>query len=197
MRNEELQRASQKFLERYAQFASHMLTLTMRDHISISPTRQSRLRGSGGGWSISEHAAREAVHYFIERLNSKMFGRRSRKAATMSKCRIIAIPIIEGLRSHKRTHVHILIGNIPTEKLADLGKMISEAWQRTSVSMPDMRLDPITDDEGAAFYLTKEVGYINDDAIDWNIASIPAVLHTLPRRLCVTKLLAEMLIARR
>ena len=194
MRNEELQRASQKFLERYAQFASHMLTLTMRDHISISPTRQRGLLASScdNGWDISEHAARDAVRYFITRLNHQIFGRRSSKLATKSKCRIIAIPIIEGLRSYKRTHVHILIGNIPPAKLENLQEIISATWKRCSVAMSDMKLESLYDAEGAAFYLTKEVGYINDDVIDWNIASIPAVLHTQPRRLCVTKLLAEL-----
>lgn len=194
MRNEELQRASQRFLERYAQFASHMLTLTMRDHIPVSSTRKRGLTATncGNGWDISEHAARDAVRYFIARLNYKIFGRRSEKLATKSKCRIIAIPIIEGLRSYKRTHVHILIGNIPATKLAQLEEIIAETWKRCSVAMPDMKLDPLHDAEGAAFYLTKEVGYVNNDAIDWNIASIPEVLHTRPRRLCVTKLLAEL-----
>ena len=160
-----------------------MLTLTMRDQISISPTRQrnSPAFGHSGGWNLSEHAAREAVRYFITSLNYQMYGRRTQKEATKMKCRIIAIPIIEGLKSYKRTHVHILLGNVPEDKLDFLEKMISETWSKCSIAMPGLKLDLLHDAEGAAFYLTKEIGYINDDAIDWNIASIPAVLR-FPRQ---------------
>lgn len=194
MKNIALQRQSQKMLEHYGEFASHMLTLTMRDKTPIQTARQrSALTGCHADrWNISDYAARQAVRHFIVSLNYKIYGRKSSKPATRSKCRIIAIPIIEGLRSYKRVHVHFLLGNIPLSEIPTLETIIRETWKKCNVGMPNMKLDSLHDVDGAAYYLVKEVGYVNDDAIDWNIASIPSVLHTPPRRLCVQTLLAAI-----
>lgn len=163
MRNQNLQRGHQKLLSRYATFSSHMLTLTMKDGISSSK-------------------AHSSIDYFIQQLNWEMYGRKTQKSKTRSKCRIIAIPAIEGLMGQKRIHAHIVIGNIPTDRHQSLERSIREAWSSTKCSMDRMRLDPLHDAEGAAFYLCKEVGFINDDAIGWEIASIPSVLYA-PRKL--------------
>jgi len=158
-----LQLSNQVLLARYAGFASHMLTLTMEDGISSSK-------------------ARSSIRYFIKYLNWEMYGRKTQKEKTRSKCQIIAIPAIEGLMGQKRIHAHIVIGNIPTAKWKTLEMSIREVWKSTKYSMDRMCLDPLHDADGAAFYLCKEVGFINDDAVGWDIASIPSVLYT-PRKL--------------
>lgn len=166
MRDNQLQLAHQNLLKRYAMFASHMLTLTMVD-------------------SVSSASAISSVRYFIQKLNYEIYGRRSRKIKTKAKCQIIAIPVIEGLNSSKRTHAHIVLGNIPQANWQHLEQMIRNIWGKTLGSKERMCLEPLHDIDGASFYLAKEVGYINNDAIEWDIASIPSVLHTPPKRQCV------------
>lgn len=168
MNNHNLQREHQHLLNRYTTFASHMLTLTMKDDISV-------------------HAARSAVRYFITKLNWEMHGNRSRAARTKSKCRIIAIPAIEGQNGNKRIHAHLIIGNIPTERNEHLGKTIQGIWNSTAGNMPRFDLTPLYDIDGASFYLAKEVGYINNDAIAWDLASIPSVLYTRPKQQIVAE----------
>jgi hypothetical protein len=176
MNNHDLQRGHQHLLNRYANFASHMLTLTMKDDISV-------------------HAAKSAVRYFITRLNWQMYGHRTRAARTKSKCRIIAIPAIEGQCGNKRIHAHLILGNIPAGRNENLGKTIRGIWNATSGSNPRFDLAPLYDTDGISFYLAKEVGHINNDAITWDLASVPSVLHTRPKQQSVAdarRILAEL-----
>ncbi|MFJ3055982.1 hypothetical protein [Herbaspirillum sp. NPDC087042] len=168
MKNNNLQRGHQHLLNRYTNFASHMLTLTMKDDISV-------------------HAARSAVRYFITKLNWEMHGNRSRAARTKSKCRIIAIPVIEGQNGNKRIHAHLIIGNVPSERNENFGKTIQGIWNSTKGSMPRVDLTPLHDTDGTSFYLAKEVGYINNDAIAWDLSSVPSVLHTTPKKQTVAE----------
>jgi hypothetical protein len=164
--DKKLQNSTEQMIGRFGSFASHMLTLTMNDKTN---------------WNLSEAAVKQAIRYFVVNLNFKMWGHASRKDKTKAKCQIIAIPVCEGLKSEKRTHVHVLLGNIPDSEIARLEATIVEVWAKTRVGLERMRLDPLHDSDGAAFYLAKEVGYINNDAVDWEIASIPPVLYTPPK----------------
>lgn len=159
MRNVELQQATSTLLNRYATFASYFLTLTMQD-------------------SVGERAASAAIRIFIARLNYAVHGRRSRKAKTRHKCQIIAIPVIEGLSGNKRVHAHMMLGNIPDRTLEQVRLLIGGVWNSIPNALPRIDLEPMADAEGVAFYMAKEVGFCNDDAVGWNIASIPAVLHS-------------------
>lgn len=60
---------------------------------------------------------------------------------------------------------------------AALSRISSFVYTSPSHALPRINLEPMADAEGAAFYTAKEVGFCNDDAVGWNIASIPAVLH--------------------
>ncbi|WP_157221543.1 hypothetical protein [Herbaspirillum sp. YR522] len=145
-----------------------MLTLTMKENISVQ-------------------AVRSAVNRFITKLNWEMHGHRGRQARTKSKCRIIAIPSIEGQNGNKRIHVHLILGNIPTERSEHLGRTIQGILNTTTGSMPRVDLTPLHETDGASLYLAMEVGYVNNDAIAWDWASIPSALYTPPKRQTVAE----------
>lgn len=183
MRNLQLQAGTQSLLARYGEFASHMLTLTLNDGTGYQPAN----KGTGNettakqvNWNVSDTAIKKATQIFIKKLNSAVWKRWAEKPMLAHKCQIIAIPVFEGMNSDKRSHVHMLLGNIAKEKQPELESLIKIAWQQTAIGMSRMHLSKISDLDGAAFYLAKEVGYINNDAVDWNIASIPSVLYTKP-----------------
>lgn len=161
-----MQNSTEQMIGRYASFASHMLTLTMNDKTN---------------WNLSEVAVKKAIKYFVVTLNFKMWKHASRKDKTRAKCQIIAIPVCEGLKSQKRIHVHLLLGNIPDKEVSRLEATIAEVWEKTRIGLERICLEPIHDSDGAAFYLAKEIGYINNDAVDWEAASIPSVLYTPPK----------------
>jgi len=164
--DKKLQNSTEQMIGRFGSFASHMLTLTMNDKTN---------------WNLSETAVKQAIKYFVVSLNFRMWGHASRKDKTRAKSQIIAIPVCEGLKSQKRVHVHMLLGNIPDAEIPALEATILEIWRKTSIGLERMCLDPLHDLDGAVFYLAKEVGYINNDAVDWETASIPSVLYTPPK----------------
>ncbi|WP_423680487.1 hypothetical protein [Undibacterium sp. WLHG33] len=164
--DKKLQNSTEQMIGRFGSFATHMLTLTINDKTN---------------WNISEIAVKKALKYFVVTLNFKMWKHASRKPDTKAKCQIIAIPVCEGMKSQKRVHVHILLGNIPEHEIPKLDATISEIWAKTSIGLERMCLDRLHDLDGAVFYLAKEVGYINNDAVDWEVASIPSVLYTPPK----------------
>lgn len=164
--DKKLQDSTEQMIGRFGSFASHMLTLTMNDKTN---------------WNLSEVAVKKAIKYFVVALNFKMWRHASRKDKTRAKCQIIAIPVCEGLKSRKRVHVHILLGNIPDTEIPGIETTIIEIWEKTRIGLERMCLDQIHDLDGVAFYLAKEVGYINNDAVDWEIASIPSVLYMPPK----------------
>jgi hypothetical protein len=164
--DKKLQSSTEQMLGRFGSFSSHMLTLTMNDKAN---------------WNLSEAAIKQAIRYFVVTLNFKMWRHASRKDKTRAKCQIIAIPVCEGLKSEKRAHVHILLGNIPIAEIPKLEATVADVWSQTKIGLERMQLDELHDSDGVAFYLAKEIGYINNDAVDWEIASIPAVLYTPPR----------------
>ena len=179
MNRKQLQAAGQYLVERYGAWATHMLTLTFTDMKRGGYVIQ-------GGWAkgavnsyeyeLTAEAAMDSVRYFVEALNYKCFGRKTRKQRTKNVCRILAIPVLEGLNSCKRVHTHILLGNIPVHMLTRLEDTVQEIWANTKWGMRRMQLDELHDLDGAAHYLTKEVGYINDGAVCWEHASVPGRL---------------------
>lgn len=164
--DKKLQSSTEQMIGRFGSFASHMLTLTMNDKLN---------------WNLSENAVKQAIKYFVVALNYRIWGHASRKDKTKARCQIIAIPVCEGLKSQKRVHVHMLLGNIPEAKIPALEATILEIWAKTRIGLERMCLELVYDVDGAVFYLTKEVGYINNDAVDWETASIPSVLYTPPK----------------
>lgn len=127
-------------------------------------------------YGLTEQAATDAVRYFVKALNYKCYGRKSEKQRTKNVCTILAIPVLEGLTGNKRKHTHILLGNIPKHIQPVLAETVQEVWGKTKWGMRRMQLDELHDLDGAAHYLTKEVGYINDGAVCWEHASIPGRL---------------------
>ena len=176
MRNEQLQTASALFIARFHPFLTHMVTLNLLDTRTSTYIKQT-------GWTkdavqrnefeLTDTAATASLRYFIEVLNYALHGRRTRKARYRDVCRILAIPVYEGTRNNKRRHFHILLGNVPQEKLGDLEKLVADAWAATKWGMPGVDVRELHDADGAAYYLSKEVGYYNEDAVLWQQASIP------------------------
>lgn len=175
-KNRPLQHATYRMLEGYAEWCSHALTLTMHD--TKNGTHVIRSGWAKGAISkyeaqITPAAAEASLRYFIEALNYKLWGRRTRNPIYSNRCRIVAIPVLEGMNGQKRLHAHLIIGNIPKEKLSIFEDVARAIWAQSKWGMARMEFREIYDTSGAGYYVAKEVGYINDDAVRWNIASIP------------------------
>lgn len=176
MIDSKLQTASRLFVERFSPFLTHMITLNLLDtrintHIRREGWAKGAIEHKESG--LTDDAALASIRYFIEVLNFSLHGWRTRKNRYKDVCRILAIPVIEGTKGNKRRHFHVLLGNVPAAKLAELERLVADAWARTKWGMPGVNVIELYDGDGAAFYTGKEVGYQNEDAVLWQHASIP------------------------
>ena len=179
MKNTKLQAADRWMLERYGAWATHMLTLTyMESKSGAHVIKDGWAKGAVNyyDYDLTENAAENSLRYFIKALNYRCYGRKSRKQRTKNVCQILALPVIEGAKGNKRMHAHILLGNIPADLGDSLENVAREVWASTKWGMHRLQLDEIHHIDGAAYYVGKEVGYINDGAVRWEHASVPGRL---------------------
>jgi hypothetical protein len=153
----ELRHANRRMLTRYADWADYMLTITFRD--------------GAQGLQPSEAQVRAQLRHLQCSLNCKVWKNRSKHSA---KACILSIPIIEGARTQKRIHAHILLGNVKSKELLQdfMYKYVKKS--RTLAQRYDIA--DVYDADGVAWYLAKETATLNPDAIAWDIASIPSAL---------------------
>ena len=180
MKNKRLQAATGGMLQRYGDWCTHMLTLTLLDNKKttyIKRTGWDKGAVQHYDYDLTDDAAKSSIRYFIEKLNYVMYGRRRRMKRYKNVCKIIALPIYEGAKSTKRRHFHVLLGNIPASQLAKLRKTISDTWMTAKWAMKRVDVKEIHDIDGIAHYLQKEIGYCNDEAVLWERASIPGRLQ--------------------
>jgi hypothetical protein len=153
--------ANATMLGHYAQWASHMLTLTFEDDAK--------------GNTPNEYHIACLLRHLKATLNRAIWRKRT---MFNTKANILFIPIVEGLKGNKRVHVHILLGNIRDgqQVRAFIEGYIYKSWELGS--RYDIR--EVTSVDGISWYLTKETAEINYDAVRWELALIPSTL--VPKR---------------
>jgi hypothetical protein len=134
-----------------------MLTLTFRDHNNFVP-------------ASAEQIDRLIKHFAVS-LNWATWKTRTKYNA---KAKILYVPVVEGLNSNKRVHIHILLGNVLSEQ--DLRAFIATYIRESSLLGHVYDLRDIHAADGISWYLTKETYNINADAVRWEAAWVPAFL---------------------
>ena len=161
---EKLRRANAKFVEHYADWASHMLTLTFRNDEKYSNPSQSQID-------------RLLRHLRVD-LNYDVWKKRTKYNA---KAKILFIPIVEGLNGNKQVHIHVLLGNI--KEVLQLNMFVAQYVTRWPWLGYKYDIKDIYAADGLCWYLTKETHSINTDAVRWEHSLIPSALipkqHTL------------------
>jgi hypothetical protein len=155
-----LQHATARMLNRYAPWLDYTLTITFgKASLHLLP---------------NEEDAKKQVQHLGKALNSAIWGHKSRKNV---KCNILYVPVIEGGTDIKRIHAHILLGNVKSD--AEVHRFMRGYIPKSNWLAPDYHVRPVGDSDAACWYVGKELNWINDCAIAWDIAAIPKPL--LPR----------------
>jgi hypothetical protein len=81
--------------------------------------------------------------------------------------------VVEGQNSDKRVHLHVALGNVPKHKKADIAQMIKDAWATCDFAYEQVDVKSIYYATGWTNYITKEIGIVNDDALDVVNSVIP------------------------
>jgi hypothetical protein len=156
--HDELKHANRRLLSRYTDWASYMLTVTFE--------------GFGHSYTPTEDQVRMQIRHLQCCLNSHIWKNRTKREP---KARILAIPVIEGARTSTRIHAHILLGNVKSKEHVHEFMLGYIPKARYLAKRYDIR--DVYEHDGLSWYLSKETGTVNPDAIAWEIASIhPALL---------------------
>lgn len=126
---------------------------------------------AGPGLQPSEAQVHEQIRHMLCTLNSATWKNKTR---FNDKCKIIFIPVVEGACTSTRIHAHILLGNVKNRQ--HVIQYMQNYIPRSKWLAPRFDLTDVYDADGVAWYLAKEAGRINADAVAWQLASIPKPL---------------------
>jgi hypothetical protein len=176
---QKLQQAYRKHIEPYSLWVQVAVTLTLKTTAKI---RVKRFDNYGDDcYEFLENLDEDKIHsritYFTALLRHELFGNLAKHKNKQHWAQPLVIVAIEGKNTHKRTHLHLAIGNIPTEKLGTIEETIKRIWQRCDFAHKEVCVKNVTCGNGWLGYITKEVGYTDNDALDIVSSIIPQFIQ--------------------
>jgi hypothetical protein len=130
---------------------------------------------------LDEEKLQSCIRYFNTLLRHELYGNASKHKNKKHWAQPLVITATEGRNTHKRTHLHMAIGNIPKHKLQDIEATIKRIWQRCDFANEQVCIKHVTNSNGWLGYITKEVGYTDNDAVDVVASTIPQFIQ---QRIC-------------
>lgn len=151
---QKIRAANADFLDHYASWANHMLTLTFRQGTNFVLPSQTQID--------------KLLKHFAVSLNWATWKTRTKYNA---KAKILYVPVVEGLKGNKRVHIHILLANVMLE--AKLRSFVERYISSSPLLGHVYDLRDIRAADGISWYLTKETYRVNADAVRWEYAWLP------------------------
>ncbi len=180
---QKLQQAYRQHIAPYAEWVQIAATLTLKTSAKI---RVKRYQNYGSDcYEFLEHLDEEKlssrITYFTALLKHELYGNLAKHKNKQHWATPLIVAATEGRNTHKRVHIHLAIGNIPKEKLNDIDRTIRRVWQRCDFANKQVCIKPVSNGQGWLGYITKEVGYTDNDVIDIVGSTIPPFIQ---HRIC-------------
>lgn len=165
-----LKETTKQFLNIYAPYCTHALTLQMRLHTLDATERRMD--------KLNEVAIR-TTRQFVSRLAYKAFGNGAKRKPNLYHP--LVITAIEGTQNtydkNRTLHAHIALGNILTAQSniqteAELRETIKETWQATTYGINNIDIQTMHSN-GWITYITKEMNNGNMECVSWENTHIP------------------------
>jgi len=174
-----LQAAFREMASRYAPYLTTAATLTLKKYARIRVRRFDNQSTEiyEFGQHLTDQTIRSTANRFEARLTHYLYGNQSKHKNKEHWAKPLLLVAIEGRNTHKRPHFHIAVGNIPTDKQADIGVLIEKAWHDCDFAHNEVRVEPLTNCYGWLDYMTKEVGYTDNDAFAVEHICIPEIIQ--------------------
>lgn len=170
MQTKLLLKTSKDFINTYAPFCTHALTLQ---------TKLYTLNAKEKKMDMMIERAQRSARQFYRRLAVAAYGNGAiRKRDLYSPLMITALEGTLNTSERNRTlHFHIALGNIltPTSRIKteeQLLATIRDAWLATDEGIDDIKIEPMVSD-GWITYISKECDRGNAECIDWQNCIIP------------------------
>lgn len=174
-----LQQAYRQHIEPYSKHLQFAVTLTLKKVDTISVNRFENYGDEKFKFTavLDDEKIESRIPYFTALLRYKLYGNAGKNKKKQDWATPLVIAVVEGRNTNKRTHFHFAIGNIPDSKLDTFSSIVEEVWQRCDFAHREIDVKPITDASGWLGYITKEVGYTDNDALDIVSSTIPPFIQ--------------------
>ena len=179
-RGQKLQQAYRQHIAPYSNYVQFAVTLTLKQAAQI---RVRRFENYGDECYefrayLDEDKLRSTIRFFTALLTNELYGNKSKHKNKQDWARPLVIVAVEGRNTHKLTHLHLAIGNIPTTHIGNIAHHTQAAFERCDFANKQLCVKPVTDGTGWLDYITKEVGYTDNDALDIVSSTIPPFIQT-------------------
>ena len=162
MEHIKLQQANQNLLAPYADHFEYAVTLTVKSYAWIHTEYLPTL---GQGFALTDDILNSTMSYCTPNITTFLYGKHAKHKKKQHYAKPLLFFVVEGVNSDKREHLHIALGNVPEHKKANIKQIIKQAWAQCDFAFQQIRVEPIYDAQGWADYITKEIGFENNDAL--------------------------------
>jgi hypothetical protein len=167
-----LQQANQNLLAPYTDYFEYAVTLTVKSYATL---HNEHLLSLGQGFVLTDDILKSTMRYFTANLTKFLYGNHAKHKNKQHYAKPLLFFVVEGANSDKREHLHIALGNVPEHKKANIEQIIKQAWARCDFAHQQIRVEPIYNAAGWTDYITKEIGFENNDALSIVDCVIPQV----------------------
>jgi len=174
-----LQQAYRHYIEPYSKHLQFAVTLTIKTSDTISVNRFENYGDEQYKFTVAldDEKLDSLITYFMALLRHQLYGNKAKHKNKQDWATPLVIAAIEGRTTNKRTHLHLAVGNIPADKLECFEQIVTDTWERCDFAYRETCTKAITDGNGWLSYITKEVGYTNNDALDIVRSTIPPFIQ--------------------
>ena len=174
----QLQRSYQSFLQPYQPFFQFALTLTLKQRAKVKTKRVDGSDEYFERWvGLSDETLDSTIKRFNARLTHALYGNQAKHKNKRDWARPLLITATEGKCSTKRTHLHCALGNVPQHCMPRINQIVALAWSECDFGYKEIDVQVIYSAAGWRDYMTKEIGYVNNDALDITHAFIPQIIQ--------------------
>lgn len=180
---QKLQQAYRRHVLPYSDYIQLAVTLTLKQ---VDNIRVKRFTNYGNDCYefksyLDEEKLVGLVRYFTALLTHEIYGNKAKHKNKKHFAMPLVITVVEGRNTYKHTHLHLAIGNVPQEKLGDIEALIKRIWNSCDFANKQVCVKHVKNNVGWLGYITKEVGYTDNDALDICASTIPPFIQ---QRIC-------------
>jgi hypothetical protein len=174
-----LQNAYRQHIAPYSPYVQCAVTLTLKQSALI---RVRRFENYGDEYYefreyLDDDKLRSTIRFFTAQLTNELYGNKSKHKNKQDWAKPLVIAVVEGRNTHKLTHLHMALGNIPSTHIGNIAHHTHAAFQRCDFANKQVCIKHVDNGIGWLGYITKEVGYTDNDALDIVSSTIPLFIQ--------------------
>ena len=177
---QKLQEAYRQYIAPYSQYIQIAVTLTLKPTALIRVRRFENYGDERYEFReyLDEDKLNSTIRFFTAQFTNELYGNLAKHKNKQHWARPLVIVAVEGRNTHKLTHLHLAIGNIPSTHIGNIAQHIQAAFERCDFANKQLCVKHITNGNGWLGYITKEVGYTDNDALDIVSSTIPPFIQS-------------------